>query len=548
MMLTPLAATQWNRVHAAHLLNRAGFGGPAAQIDEVAQRGFEGAVRAFVNGPATPVVALRPEWAVPRDRAAFREKIRAAVAKSGTPPADMFALRDPLQKGQGAGALAKANPQAREAIRELRKAQRMTEGSHLVELSDWWLRRMTTAQDPLQEKLTLFWHSHFATSAQKVQDTYAMWRQNQTFRENARGNFGALAKAISRDPAMIFWLDLQQSRVRQPNENFARELMELFTLGEGHYTEADVTEAARAFTGYRVDPRDDVFRFAMFEHDAGPKRVLGRSGNFNGDDVIDILLAQPACATFLARKLWTFFAYDNPSAPIVDSLAGTLRANRYELRPVLTEIFRSAEFYSERAVRTQIKSPVQWLVGTVRTLEIDLPARPGFTLNALRQLGQVPFVPPSVKGWDGGKAWVSTASLLARYNLAGALLHGAGNNAPPGGGFAPFAAISGNVGGGTSLGKFADRALMRADNLPPTPATSLAPHVRVDLGKLVPPGTRGDLDTLVSALTIRLFQDPLTPKQQTAFVNYLIAQPSVNDAALLGLLHLMMSTPQYQLC
>lgn len=543
-MLTPLPPSQWNRARAAHLLNRAGFGGGPEQIDEVARRGVDGAVRAFVEGPTPPVIAERPDWAVPLDRAAFREKIRAAVLKSGTPPADMLAMRDRLGKGDGAGALARANPQAREAIKALRKEQRMTEQGHLVELIAWWLARMASAQDPLQEKLTLFWHGHFATSAQKVRDAAAMWRQNQTLREQARGNFGALTKAISRDPAMIFWLDLQQSRLRQPNENFARELMELFTLGEGHYTEADVTEAARAFTGYRVHPRSGDFRFAALEHDIGPKRVLGRAGNLNGDDVIDALLAQPACATFLARKLWTFFAYENPPPAVVESLAGTLRASRYELRPVLREIFRSVEFYSERAFRTQIKSPIQWWIQTARTLEVDLPARPGFTLNALRQLGQVPFVPPSVKGWDGGKAWISTASLLARYNLAGALLHGAGNNPPP-----PSPAL---MGGSPGLGKFADRAIARADNNTsapsPTSVSALASSARVDLHKLAPPELRGDLDTLVHALTVRLFQDPLAPKQHAAFVAYLKAQPAVNDAALLSLLHLMMSTPQFQLC
>ncbi len=539
-MLAPLPASQWNRARAAHLLNRAGFGGAPAQIDDVARRGLEGAVQGFVNGPTPVVFAARPDWAVPRDRAAFREQVRNAMERSGSAPGDMQAMRDRLQKGDGGGALARANPQAREAIRQLRRERRQTEGAHLVELGAWWLDRMLRSPDPLQEKLTLFWHGHFATSAQKVQDSAAMWRQNQTFREHARGNFGALTKAVSRDPAMIFWLDLQQSHARQPNENFARELMELFTLGEGHYTEADVTEAARAFTGYKVHPRDGDFRFAAFDHDTGSKRLLGRTGNFGGDEVIDILLAQPACAPFIARKLWTFFAYENPSPAIVDSLAGTLRGSRYELRPVLAEMFRSAEFYSERAHRTQIKSPLQWLVGTARTLEIDLPARPQFTLNALRQLGQVPFVPPSVKGWDGGKAWISTASLLARYNVAGALLHGAGNQ--------PGVAGGGGGGAGAGLGGFADRAIARADrNASALPAPDSAAR-RLDLQKLAPPETRGDPETLVRALTMRLFQDPLTPKQHAAFVEYLRAQPNLNDAALLGLLHLMMSTPQYQLC
>ncbi len=173
--------------------------------------------------------------------------------------------------------------------------------------------------------MTLFWHGNFATSSQKVQDAYLMWRQNQTFREHARGNFGVLAKAMSRDPAMFVWLDLQQSRPLHANENFARELMELFTLGEGNYTEKDVTESARAFTGYRIDPRDQSFRFNPREHDASPKQFLGRTGNLDGDNIIDIILEQPACARYIARKLWTFFASENPSPALVDALAATLR-------------------------------------------------------------------------------------------------------------------------------------------------------------------------------------------------------------------------------
>ena len=551
-MLTPLPPAQWNRARAAHLLNRAGFGGTPDRIDEVTRLGVDGAVRAFVEGPAQPAIAERPAWAVPLNRAAFREKVRALVMSSGTAPADMLAMRNQAQQGDGAGALARANPQTRMAIQQLRKEQNMQEQGHIVELTAWWLHRMATAADPLQEKLTLFWHGHFATSAQKVRDAYAMWLQNQTFREHARGNFGAMTKAMSRDPAMIFWLDLQQSKVQHPNENFARELMELFTLGEGNYTEKDVTEAARAFTGYRVDPQEGNFRFALREHDFSPKTVLGRTANLQGDDVVDLLLAQPACATFIARKLWTFFAYEEPPAGVVAPLADTLRTHRFELKPMLWEMFRSAEFYSDRAVRTQIKSPVQWLLQTARTLEIDLPGRPQFVLNALRQLGQVPFVPPSVKGWDGGKSWISTASLLARYNLAGALLMNPGNG---GGGRGPLG--GGGAGAGQGLGKFADRMIDR-NRQPlssPSPTTagndpnaSALDPTRVNLAKIAPLELRGDPDTLVHALTVRLFQDALGPKQHAAFVDYLNAQPRVDDTALTGLLHLMMSTPQFQLC
>ncbi len=246
------------------------------------------------------------------------------------------------------------------------------------------------------------------------------------------GNFGVLVKAISRDPAMIDWLDLRESRAAHPNENFAREVMELFTLGEGNYTEKDVTEGARAFTGYRIDPRDQSFRFDPREHDNTPKTFLGRTDVLDGDQVIDTILAQPACARYLARKLWTFFAYENPPPALVDALAATLRANRYEMRPVLHQMFTSQEFYSPGGDAHADQEPVQWIVQTARDAG-DRPARRGPLQAALRQMGQVPFYPPSVKGWDGGKAWISTSTLLTRYNLAGALLRSTAPRAAPGG-------------------------------------------------------------------------------------------------------------------
>ena len=523
--LSPLPPARWDRACAAHLLNRAGFGGAPEAIDALAEMGLATAVGRMVNGPAQPAPTLAPAWARPEDRIAFREKIRDAALLAAVDSANPAALAAMLGGGgEGEGGMVvggrrrpperndferNASPEVRQAVQQLRREQRRGQQEHLTDLVAWWLGRMASAADPLGEKLTLFWHGHFATSAQKVQDAYLMWRQNDLFRRFARGPFGELTKAVSRDGAMIFWLDLQQSRASHANENFARELMELFTLGEGNYSETDVTEAARAFTGYRMDPRTEEFRFAPREHDATPKRLLGREGAYGGDDVVDLLLEQPACARFLARKLWAFFVDEDPAPELVEAVAADLRRTRYELRPVLTRLFSSREFYAEPARRTQIKSPVQWLVQTARTLEMDLPPQPQVLVNALRQMGQVPFQPPSVKGWDGGRAWISTATLLARYNLAGALLYGR-----PG------------AGGG-----------------PPDPS-------RVNLDRLAPPDARGDHDALVRSLGDRLFAAPLAPKPRETFVNYLRAQPGgrVTDAAVTGLLHLMMSTPQFQLC
>ena len=204
---------------------------------------------------------------------------------------------------------------------------------------------------PLLEKMTLFWHGHFATSVQKARDGYWMWLQNDTLRHHALGNFVALTKAISRDPAMMIYLDLPQSRREHPNENWARELMELFTVGIGNYTEQDVRESARAFTGYRLDLATQRFRFAPNQHDAGAKNFQGRAGNFNGDDIIDILTKQPACAEFIGRKICRYFIEDEPSVQLVNLVAERMRAHNFEMKPLLWEIFCSEEFYSERVMR-----------------------------------------------------------------------------------------------------------------------------------------------------------------------------------------------------
>ncbi len=509
-MLTPLSPKDWDQTKAAHLLNRAGFGGTPAHVDSLVRSGMAATVRYLVDGPAAPVPAPAPEWARPTDYVAVREQAKQAMAS--VPPTD--------------GPEGEAARQA--ARREVTQARRRDDFQHLLGLSAWWLDRMRASADPLEEKMTLFWHGHFATSAQKVRDAYFMWRQNQTFREHARGNFGTLVKAISRDPAMIQWLDLRESKAAHPNENFAREVMELFTLGEGHYTEKDVTEGARAFTGYRIDPRDSSFRFAVRDHDGTPKTFLGRTDVSDGDQVIDTILAQPACATFLAGKLWTFFASENPPAALVSALANTIRASRYELRPALHQLFTSQEFYAPEAVRTQIKSPIQWIVQTARTLETELPPK-GPLAAALKQMGQVPFYPPSVKGWDGGKAWISTSTLLTRYNLAGSLLRVPKRPAEHPFDLTPEMSMAGVQ-----------------------PAPPVAPTAQIDVAKIAPPEIRGDRVTLVRTLAQRLFQGPLAPKDEQAFTDYLKSVAGdgkpITDQNVTGLLHLMMSTPAFQLC
>jgi uncharacterized protein (DUF1800 family) len=477
--LTPFRAQKWSFETAAHLLNRAGFGGTPGEIESARKDGLETAVHNALYLPGEPTASSDEShsWAIPTNLRNRQLELRNLEA-------------NPIER--------------RKMIQQWEVEQR----DETAGLRFWWLNRMKETAAPLVEKMTLFWHGHFATSAAKVRNAYWMWLQNETFRRNALGNFEILLKEISRDPAMMIFLDLAQSLKKHPNENWAREAMELFTLGIGHYTEQDIRQSARAFTGYRIDLTSQRFRYAPGQHDPGRKSFMGRSGNFSGDDILDIILQQPACPQLIGRKLWRFFVEDEPPPEMVAALADALRRNDFELRPVLREMFSSAEFYSARVVRSQIKSPVQFLVQTCKLLETELPPW-RVTQSALQQLGQLPLAPPNVKGWDGGKSWISTSTLLFRYNFTNYLLNGTANR--------PLAPVT----------------LRRAP---------------VDLSKIIPGELRDRPEELVANLARRLFQIEPTAKQTETFLAYLKTRaPDQGDETMRGLLHLMMSTPQYQL-
>jgi len=288
------------------------------------------------------------------------------------------------------------------------------------ELRGWWLNEMITTPAPLVERMTLFWHNHFTSGRQKVRFPQLMYRQNALLREHALGNFGALLHAVSRDPAMMIYLDTASNRRGQPNENFAREVMELFTLGEGHYSETDIREAARAFTGWSLDGRHEfVMRRSL--HDDGEKTVMGRSGRFEGDDVLDILLAQPRTAQFITEKLWREFVSPEPDPAEVGRIAGIFRASGYEVRAALRELLLSPAFWAQHNRASLIKSPAEYVAGMLRQFGIPVANAMPFAA-AMVGMGQTLFDPPNVKGWPGGESWINAATLLTRKQFAERLL------------------------------------------------------------------------------------------------------------------------------
>lgn len=291
----------------------------------------------------------------------------------------------------------------------------------LSHLQRWWLQRMAYTARPLQEKMTLFWHGLLTSSFEKAGKGPAMLVQNRLLREQGMGRYDVLLKAVSRDPAMMIYLDSRSNKKSAPNENYSRELMELFTLGVGHYTEEDVRESARAFTGWQLK-RKTQFVLNERQHDFGQKTFLGRTGDFDGDDIVDIIMAQPAAAEHICARLWRFYAYDDPEPEVISRLAGVFRANGTRMRPVVRAVFESEEFYRERAAAALMKSPVELVVGAVRSLGIETDFSP--LSKRIERMGQALFAPPNVAGWPGGAAWINSAALLERINAANRIAAG----------------------------------------------------------------------------------------------------------------------------
>ncbi len=357
---------------AAHLLRRAGFGGTPDEIRRYAGMRAGDAVASLLA--LTPPDAIAP------------------------PP-----LRD-------AGAAAQMATR-QERFRARREA--------IAALQLWWLDRMLASPSPLQEKMTLYFHGHFTSRATPMFPAIT-YDQNALFRRSALGNLRDLTRAVSKGGAMLLYLNGAQNVAANPNENYARELMELFTLGIGNYSESDVRESARAWTGWRVNRRANAVSFDPALHDAGQKTFLGRTGALTGDDVVDIIFAQPQCARFFAASLLNWFVYNDPEPELVDRIASLLRSHDYELAPVVAAILSSSVFYSERSYRALVKSPVEFVVGSYKAL--GLASIDDDALPALAQMGQRLFYPPSVAGWPGGENWLTSGTMIARQNFLTRLL------------------------------------------------------------------------------------------------------------------------------
>ena len=362
---------------ARHLLSRIGFAATNADIQAFAKMTWFEAADQLVKGATSVAVTPALPWV---------DELPLSPAKQQT------------------------------MSREENQAERRRNNERTFELRDWWFREMLNTPSPLTEKMTLFWHNHFATSQQKVRFAAYIYRQNTLLRRNALGNFANMLHEMSRDPAMLIYQDGANSRKQQPNENFGREVMELFTLGEGNYTEKDIKEVARAFTGWSVDRETGQFMFCKAIHDYNDKTIFGKTGNFEGDQVLDMILNRPETARFITDKVWREFVSPKPDEREVKQLAAIFQASGYNIGKLMRLILSSDAFYTLDNRATLIKSPVEFVVGTLKTFDIETPNLKPFVLTAAL-VGQNVFAPPNVKGWPDGEAWINTATLLGRKQL-----------------------------------------------------------------------------------------------------------------------------------
>src|SRR5471032_1661891 len=435
---------------AAHLLRRAGFGGSAADVADLTARGVSGAVDSLLH-----------------------------------PTGDDFSFPD----YPDATVLMGANFGLSKTAAQM-----------------WWLDRMLRTRRPLVEKMTLFWHGHFASSIQKV-PAPLMARQINLLRSQSLGNFRSLLAAVSIDPGMLIFLDNRANTKAHPNENYAREVMELFALGLGNYTEDDIKEIARALTGWQYDGKTQTSVFNPKLHDDGSKTFLGRTGNFGLDDVVNTIVMQPIHQRYITRKLLEFFVYSDPEPELIEATAQTYALSGFDIAKTVGTIIRSNVFYSTRAYRAVPKSPIEFAIGMLRFA--GQPAVPTNLPDQLRRMGQEPLNPPSVKGWDGGPTWINTNTLLARFNFVNGFIATTAPKRP------------------TTTAGAAATATMLAN----VPAAAPAPNVQPDAIVALAGGL--DPDRVIEAIVSTAVQDDVTSDVRRTLTDYLssTSMAPANEAA-----------------
>ena len=403
--LTPIRQKDWNAELAAHLLERAGFGGTPEDIAQFAAMTPEAAVRRLIY-----------HQDIANELPAFDH---SGVHDPGLEPfpASRPAATD-LARDTGESMGIKVKPAGNRRLQPVaNKFFYWLRASRLEtnRVAYWWANRMLATHRPLEEKMALFWHGHFATSEEKVRDYRKMLKQNELFRAQGTGNFRELLISVAQDPAMLAFLDAGVNVKGAPNENFAREIMEMFSMGVGNYSETDIREAARAFTGWNFVGLD--FVITPEKHDNTTKTVLGKQGGFDGVDVIDVILSQPVTSEYVAGKIYRFFVRQDLSPVLRAELGTRLRQSNYEIAPLLETLFLSRDFYSPASMATHIKSPVELLISTYKKMGLtEVPGAPDFN-DVTEALGQKLLYPPTVAGWANGKSWITPGLLLARGNF-----------------------------------------------------------------------------------------------------------------------------------
>jgi uncharacterized protein (DUF1800 family) len=494
----PDAAQPWNRKWAGHLYRRAGFGAGPTQLNQ--------AIRAGLAATLTRVLQGEPPTAKNPGEPLFLD------------------LGEPIVKE-----------------------------NEIYKLRGWWVYCMLNTPHPLHERMTLFWHNHFATSIAKVQRVGMMYNQHTLIRQHALGKFHPFLLEMSRDPAMLVWLDSNSNVKGKPNENYARELMELFSLGVGHYTEKDVREAARAFTGWHTN--DDKYDFSPLFHDDGDKTILGQKGNWNGDNIVRIVLEQPAAALFLTRKLYRHFISEtaNPPDRLLQPLADAFRKSDYDITGLVKLILSSRHFFSAYAYRQRVKSPAEVVVGTIRTLADGLGgeplpkdphAPPANLANRMEAMGQPLFAPPNVKGWVGGRSWLNTATVLARHNFVQSVVSVRLNGEPPenNGPFSAPAALE----QAEAQAQTKPKAPIQKDG----PPAHFSPDPALDPARFVAREKVTDPDGIARVLADVHLQDALSPAAHARLKDFLMdgkpkglaLEQRIREAS-----HAIMSMPEYQL-